>query len=60
MSLLVVKCSIFLLDFNHIWSFLTYLRRKPKYKFHGNPLSDSRADSCRREDGQTDREEKAN
>ena len=43
-------CSIFLPDFNQIWSFSTNLRKAPQYQISQKPLQGSRADTCRHTD----------
>ena len=48
---LCVKFSTFLYDFNQSLLLSTYLRKVPSIKFHGNPCSGSRADTCGKMDG---------
>jgi hypothetical protein len=48
-----VKCSIYLFDFNQIWTFSTDFTKVPNIKFKVNPSSGSRVDKCGQTDGQT-------
>ena len=43
---LYVECPTFVPDFNQIWIFM----KVPNIKFHGNPFSESRADTFGRTD----------
>jgi len=44
-----VKCPILFAHLNEIWVFLDrFFIKVPKIKFHGNPSSENRADTCGR------------